>query len=286
MKNDHIELSKWLGKTEVICDVISQAPYAALSATLDRQGKLAEPGLSLPPLWHWLYFLPKHLQSEIGLDGHAKLGSFLPPVTLPRRMWAGGRFKFNAPVCIGDAVSRTSEIESITEKIGRTGSLIFVTVRHDIRISGSTEIALSEWHDIVYRDALKVNDTPTIPLAAPLSSAWERKWIPSEVLLFRYSALTFNGHRIHYDRSYVTQIEGYPGLIVHGPLIATLLVDLLRWNYPDAELISFEFKAIRPTFDLHHFFVCGEPLKDGKTIHLWAKDHEGYLTMDAIAEIK
>jgi 3-methylfumaryl-CoA hydratase len=283
------QVEQWLGKTQVMSDVISPFPYAALSATFDRQDETPSVGLPLPPLWHWLYFLPLHLQSDIGLDGHAKLGSFLPPVSLPRRMWAGGRFKFNSPICIGDAVTRNSEIESITEKKGRTGNLVFVTVRHDIRVLGRSEIALSEWHDIVYRDAIHNNENPnnsSTALIAPTTSQWERKCIPNEVLLFRYSALTFNGHRIHYDRSYVTKVEGYPGLVVHGPLIATLLLDLLRSQLPSAELLSFEFKAIRPTFDLYSFFVCGEPSEDGKKVHLWAKDHEGFLTMDAWAEIK
>jgi len=123
------------------------------------------------------------------------------------------------------------------------------------------------------------------PHRAPASSAWERRIVPDDVLLFRYSALTFNGHRIHYDRKYVTEVEGYPGLIVHGPLIATLLMDLLRSNKPDAVVRSFEFKAVRPTFDIHPFSVHGEPSADGKTVHLWARDHEGFLTMDAIATL-
>jgi len=286
MKNENTNITHWVGKAEVVSDTVTATPYAALSATLNRPNGRPQNGASLPPLWHWLYFLPLYQQAELGADGHAKLGSFLPPVPLPRRMWAGGRFKFFSSLNVGDEICRTSEIENITEKNGRTGALVFVTVRHDIRQVGATEIALTEWHDIVYRDAINSTDVPVAPIVAPVSSAWERKWIPDDVLLFRYSALTFNGHRIHYDRRYVTQTEGYPGLIVHGPLIATLLLDLLRWNCPDAELASFEFKAIRPTFDLNHFFVCGEPSVDGKTIRLWAKDHEGFLTMDAVAEIK
>jgi 3-methylfumaryl-CoA hydratase len=127
---------------------------------------------------------------------------------------------------------------------------------------------------------------PPPPQRAPENAPWERQWVPDDVLLFRYSALTFNGHRIHYDRRYVTETEGYPGLIVHGPLIATLLLDLLRHQHPGAEVVRYSFKAVRPTFDIHPFFVCGEPLGDGRSFHLWARDHEGWLTMDATAVIR
>jgi 3-methylfumaryl-CoA hydratase len=201
-------------------------------------------------------------------------------------MWAGSQFQFHAPLRVGDAVTRTSTIEGVNEKSGRTGPLVFVKVRHEIRRDGEPAVALTEFHDIVYREAAKPTDVAPPPHAAPAASPWEKKWVSDDVLLFRYSALTFNGHRIHYDRRYVTDVEGYPGLVVHGPLIATLLVDLLRWQLPDARVAGFEFRAVRPTFDLNPFFVCGEPLPDGKTFHLWAKDHEGWLTMDATAVIE
>ena len=145
---------------------------------------------------------------------------------------------------------------------------------------------LTEFHDIVYREAPRADDAAPPPKKAPASATWQRKWIADDVLLFRYSALTFNAHRIHYDRRYVREIEGYPGLIVHGPLIATLLLDLLRDKVPDAERARFEFRAIRPLSDIHPFFVCAQPQQDGKTFHLWAADHEGSLTMDATAVIK
>jgi 3-methylfumaryl-CoA hydratase len=281
-----MNLKDWIGRTETVDDTITATPYAALSATLDRDALRPEPGTALPALWHWLYFLPLHRHSEIGPDGHAKRGGFLPPVPLPRRMWAGSQFQFHRPLRVGDAIRRVSTIESVEEKSGRTGSLVFVKVRHEVHANGSGEASLTEFHDIVYRDAAKPTDVAPPPKAAPGASAWEKKWIPDEVLLFRYSALTFNGHRIHYDRPYVTGAEGYPGLIVHGPLIATLLLDLLRWMLPGARVARFEFRAVRPTFDTHHFFVCGEPAADGKAARLWAKDHEGWLTMDATAVLE
>jgi len=174
----------------------------------------------------------------------------------------------------------------VTEKSGRSGPLVFVRVRHEIRRRDEAPAALVEFHDIVYREAPRPGEVAPPPKPAPAQGAWERRWVPDDVLLFRYSALTFNSHRIHYDRRYVTTVEGYPGLIVHGPLIATLLLDLLRHELPEAEVARYEFRAVRPLFDLHPFFVCGEPQGDGKTFRLWARDHEGFLAMDATAVVR
>ena len=280
------ELNAWIGRSETLHDTIVATPVMALTATLDHPATPVDTGTALPPLWHWLYFLPMHRQSEIGPDGHAKRGGFLPPVPLPRRMWAGSQFEFRAPIRVGDRVARTSTIADVTSKEGRTGKLVFVKVRHELRCNDASEPALVEFHDIVYREAQGPNDVAPPPQAASADAAWHRSIVPDDVLLFRYSALTFNGHRIHYDRRYVTEVEGYPGLIVHGPLIATLLLDLLRRERPDAEVASFRFKAVRPTFDLHPFSVKGQAQADGKTVRLWAADHEGWLTMDATATLR
>jgi len=286
-KETAVDLKNWIGRSETVADVITPTPCAALAATLDRDAERPAPGTTLPPLWHWLYFLPLHRQSEIGPDGHAKRGGFLPPVPLPRRMWAGGQFRFDAPLRTGDAVARTSTIANVTEKSGRTGNLVFVTVRHEIRSNGAADPALTEFHDIVYREAPRADDPPPPPpQPAPEGPVWRKRWVSDDVLLFRYSALTFNGHRIHYDRRYVTEVEGYPGLIVHGPLIATLLLDLLRHRLPEAEVATFRFRAVRPTFDINPFEVCGVPAEDGKSVRLWAQDHEGWLTMDATATLR
>ena len=283
---DASELTAWIGRSETVHDTIGPTPVVALTATLDHPAAPVEPGSELPPLWHWLYFLPMHRQSEIGADGHAKRGGFLPPVPLPRRMWAGSQFEFRAPIRVGDAVARTSTIADVTVKQGRTGALVFVKVRHELRCNRAAEPALVEFHDIVYREAQREGDPAPPPQAAPADAAWQREIVPDDVLLFRYSVLTFNGHRIHYDRRYVTEVEGYPGLIVHGPFIATLLLDLLRRQAPKARVASFRFKAVRPIFDLHSFRVNGSPSADGKTVHLWASDHEGWLAMDATAVLK
>jgi 3-methylfumaryl-CoA hydratase len=278
------ELGAWIGRSETVHDTVGPTPVVALTATLDHPAGAVPAGTALPPLWHWLYFLPMHRQSEIGADGHARRGGFMPPVPLPRRMWAGSQFEFRTPIRVGDAVSRKSTIADVTVKSGRTGQLVFVKVRHELHCNGAAEPALVEFHDIVYREAQRADDVAPPPLAAPAGAQWQREITPDDVLLFRYSALTFNGHRIHYDRQYVTEVEGYPGLVVHGPLIATLLMDLLRRHLPDAEVATFRFKAVRPTFDLHPFKVCGS--RDGDTVRLWAQDHEGWLTMDAVATLK
>ena len=299
-----MNLQDWIGRSETVEDIATATPYAALAATLDwpatggeglqRPQLLQRPsrppaGTPLPCLWHWLYFLPIAAQRDIGEDGHPKRGGFMPPVPLPRRMWAGSDFEFHEPLLVGDALSRTSTLLDVKEKSGRTGSLIFVKVRHEIRRNGAQAVALTEHHHIVYRAAASPDDVAPPPQAAPTGGdaegTWERRIVPDDVLLFRYSALTFNGHRIHYDRKYVTSVEGYPGLVVHGPLIATLLMDLLRRNLPDAQVLRFAFKAVRPTFDIHAFSVHGQPSADGKTVHLWGRDHEGWLTMDAMATL-
>jgi 3-methylfumaryl-CoA hydratase len=200
-------------------------------------------------------------------------------------MWAGSQFHFHEPLRIGDRLRRVSRIENVAEKSGRSGHLVFVKVRHEVSRDDAAAPSLTEFHDIVYREAPGPEDKALPPIAAPDNAEWQREWAPDDVLLFRYSALTFNGHRIHYDRRYVTEVEGYPGLVVHGPLIATLLLDLLRHKRPDAELVEFRFRAVRPTFDVNKFSVCGAPDPDGN-IHLWARDHEGWLTMDATAVTK
>lgn len=282
MKIDINHLQSWIGQTESIQDLATVVPLRALSATLDRDDAGIDIGTEVPPCWHWLYFLPLHRQSEIGLDGHAKRGGFLPPVPLPRRMWAGSRIEFLAPVRAGQTISRSSRIADVRMKEGRTGPLVFVHVHHDIRAEG--QLAIHEEHDIVYRDMPQPGEPAPAGVPAPQDASWTREIRPDDVLLFRYSALTFNGHRIHYDRRYVTEVEGYPGLIVHGPLIATLLLDLLRRQLPTAQVRRFSFKAMKPIFDIAPFSVCGR-MEGDKTVRLWAVTPEGHLAMDASAEL-
>lgn len=281
MSLDIDHLRSWIGKQETLEDRATLVPVAALSATLDRDDPAPRAGDPLPPLWHWLYFLPLARQSQIGPDGHPQRGGFLPPVPLPRRMWAGGRFTFLKPIGLEEKIKRVSTVADVTVKQGRAGALCFVLVKHEV--FGENGLALQEEHDIVYRDAPAPNEPAPAPKPAPTDGVWQRDIVPDDVLLFRYSALTFNGHRIHYDRRYVTEVEGYPGLIVHGPLIATLLVDLLRRN-TDKPLKSFKFRAVSPLFDIAPFSVHGRPGEDG-TVALWARNATGGVAMEAEAVV-
>jgi 3-methylfumaryl-CoA hydratase len=279
MPESNPPLDAWVGRSESQDDYVSAFPVTALAATLERE---VSPN-TVPPLWHWLYFLPVAPLSGVGPDGHPKRGGFLPPVELPRRMWAGGRLTFLTPLEVGDTATRTSTIEKVNEKAGRTGRLVFVTVAH--RVTQAGRVAIEEEQDIVYRDPPSPSEASKEPERAPGGERWSREIHPDPVMLFRYSALTFNGHRIHYDYPYVTREEGYPDLVVHGPLIATCLIDLVHREAPDAVVRRFEFRAQRPTFANRPFKVCGVPSADGKSVELWAQDHEGYLTMRATAHL-
>lgn len=271
-------LNGWIGKTETRIDTITPTPLAALSATLDRDDPFPSVGDPLPLLWHWLLFLDLHRQSELGPDGHPRRGGFLPPVSLPRRMWAGGRFEFFHPLRIGETATRVSKISNVQAKDGRSGPLVFITVRHEI--SNAQGLALWEEQDLVYRGH---SSSKTEPVAERTDADWERLIRPDDVLLFRYSALTFNGHRIHYDRRYCTEIEGYPGLVVHGPLLATLLIDLLRRNLPQARVKTFSFRAMSPLYDISPFTVRGKV--QGESVLLWAANEKGNLAVTATAGI-
>lgn len=279
MRQTPQNLRQWLGRREVAHDHVTASPLARLSATLDRSDDPPREGDAVPPLWMWLYFLPSDRESELGSDGHAQRGGFLPPVGLPNRMWAGGRLQFLRDIRVGSTVTRTSEIVEISEKVGRSGPLVFVSVRHEI--ADGDGMALIEEHDIVYRSQLSDGLSLT-PKVAPSESSWSREICADDVFLFRFSALTFNGHRIHYDRRYATEVEKYPGLVVHGPLIAVLLLDLLRRHLPHARVREFSFRAIRPLFDLEPFLICGH-IESPQRVSLWAKDRKESTAMEAIA---
>lgn len=273
-------LKSWIGRSETRDEVLAPFPANALAATLDRADPPYREGDALPPLWHWLHFLPISPLAEAGPDGHPARGGFLPPVPLPRRMWAGSRLTFLRPLLIGEKSCRVSTVTKVEHKAGKSGELVFVTVRHEL--SGEQGPAIEEEHDIVYRGLPTPGAPSPAPVPAPSEAGWRRPIQPDPVLLFRYSALTFNSHRIHYDLDYVTQVEGYPGLIVHGPLIATLLLDGLRRALPEAKVAHFAFRAIAPVFHTDAFAVGGSV--DGADVKLWA-EKAGSLTMDATARL-
>jgi len=271
------QFKEWIGRTDIRQDVVTAAPLVALAALLDRDDPPPAAGDAAPPLAHWLYFLPNYRQSEAGPDGHALRGSFLPPVPLARRMWAGSRLEFLRPLRVGARIARLSRIQDVAPKEGRSGPLVFVTVRHEV--SDEEGPVLTDEHDIVFRGETALGGKP---VQAATDEAWRREIRPDPVLLFRYSAVTFNSHRIHYDHPYSTKVEGYPGLVVHGPLIATLLVDLLR-RHSSATLRTYSFRALRPLYDTASFWTCGLPDDAGRTAKLWTRDAQGAVTMDAVA---
>ena len=271
-------ITSWIGRTETRTDTVTVAPLVALSALLDRDDPTPVDGDAAPPLAHWLYFLPVYRQSDAGPDGHAVKGGFLPPIELPRRMWAGSRLEFLRPLRVGAAVKRVSTITDVVEKVGRSGALVFVTVRHEV--SDEQGAVLTDEHDIVFRGESALASKP---VHAPSGAVWRREIRPDPVLLFRYSAVTFNSHRIHYDYPYVTKVEGYPGLVVHGPLTATLLIDLFRRSAPEIEVQTFAFRALRPLYDTASFFTCGLPDEQNRRARLWTRDAEGAVSMEATA---
>ena len=279
MSEDFERLKQWIGRTESCSDTATAWPVAALAATLDRRDPAPAAGDAIPPGWHWLYFLETTPASELGADGHAQRGGFLPPVTLPRRMWAGGRIEFLRPLRVGEALRRDSEIVAVEPKLGKSGHLVFVTVRHTVLASG--EIATIEEHDIVYREAVRPGDPLPPGTKAPVQARWRRELSADAVMLFRFSALIFNAHRIHYDLDYAREEERYPGLVVHGPLQAVLLLDLAR-RAERRGVRKFVYRAVRPVFHDQRFTVNGQP-RDDDSAELWIADAEGNLAMTATA---
>jgi 3-methylfumaryl-CoA hydratase len=280
MTQDFEQFREWVGRKEQRTDIVTKWPVTALAATLDDAKISSEVGQPLPPGWHWMFFLEAKPPSELGSDGHPKRGGFLPPVPLPRRMWAGGRLDFQRSLVIGEIITRDSEIASVEPKTGRTGTLVFVTVRHTI--SGEKGVAIVEEQDIVYRDAAKAGDPLPAGKAAPQDPAWTRNVMPDSVMLFRYSALTFNGHRIHYDNDYATREEHYPGRVVHGPLQATLLLDLCRQN-AERPLKKFEYRAQHPMFAGQAFTVNGNFDAAKSQADVWTANDAGVYAMRGTA---
>jgi 3-methylfumaryl-CoA hydratase len=259
-----VDLRAWIGRTERRGDDVGAASLSALAATFDRDD-LA---------------IPLARQDQIGVDGHPVRGGFLPPIALPRRMWAGGELQFHHPLQVGDEITRQSRILDVDAKQGKSGPLVFVKVRHEI--SNARGLAITEEQDIVYRDMPAAGAPAPAGTKAATDEDYRETVVPDPVLLFRYSALTFNGHRIHYDRPYATEVEGYPGLVVHGPMVATLLLGLASRRLPQRRVRGFAFRAVRPLFDTAAFELCGKAEADGSQ-KLWARNHDGALAMEARA---
>lgn len=275
---DMAHLKQWVGKEMSDVDTLSVRHAHLMAATLGLDPAALAEGVPLPPLWHWIYFLSGSPPSELGRDGHPARGGFLPPVPLPNRMWAGGRLEFLAPLPLGASVEKRSRIVSVEHKQGRSGELVFVTVRHDLLHGGRT--AISEHHDIVYKETAPPGPRPPSAATAMPAAQHSRRFEPTSTTLFRYSALTFNGHRIHYDVDYCREVEGYSNLVIHGPLHATLLA-MYAEEIAGKSLATFRYRGMQPS-------VLGTVLTinahaSGSDATVWTALPDGSVSMQADA---
>jgi 3-methylfumaryl-CoA hydratase len=275
---DETILRQWIGNERVSEDLIDCRRANLLKATLDPGRADLQVGDPLPAGWHWIYFPEASRMDTLGRDGHAALGGFLPPIALPRRMWAGTRLRFHGPVWLEEEIRKVSTLVDVRRRTGRSGELCFVTVNH--RYFAGSDLRLEEDHDIVYRSAASAAGERT-PARAESESDHSMVITPSATLLFRYSALTFNGHRIHYDIDFCRDVEGYPGLVVHAPLTATLMLGLAQRNYADSRAVFAEFrqKSVSPLFHGNPFTIHLQESASG--CRLWAANHEGALAATA-----
>ncbi len=283
MTQDLEKLKEWIGQKETDIDYVTIPSVHRLASTLDRDDPMPKFGDALPPGWHSILFPRVVRHSQIGQDGHPERGDFLPPVPLPRRMFAGKRITLHQPLLVGDEVRRESTIISVTPKTGRTGQMVFVTVKTDM--ISPRGVAITEEQDIVYREEPAKGAPPPEPQPAPGTAVWTKTVTPDPVMLFRYSALTFNGHRIHYDHPYVTVVEGYPERVMNGGLTTLLVFELAR-AHAKTPLKFIASRNVRPMFVNRPISVCGEPSADGKSAKLWTLDDTGALSLSATAEFQ
>ena len=269
---DLAHLQQWIGNTETAEDWVSPTAVEGFQHTLDYDETEL---LHAPPGFHWTLGIAKPKISEVGRDGHAALGGFLPPMSGLNRMWAGSVLAFKQPLAVGQAVERNSTVSNVELKSGRSGPLVFVTVQHRYDQAGAT--CFEEEQKLVFRTPPDPGKPVREPDPAPTNPEVQREIIPNPVMLFRYSALTFNGHRIHYDVDYCRDVEGYPGLVVHGPLQATLLMDLAVRMKPNARFRRFKFRALNPVFCTGPFLVCGR--EADRHLQLWVAHPQGTLAM-------
>lgn len=274
-------LQQWIGREDAAEDIITPALAARFHATLGGSDDPAPLGAIVPQLIHFCLCQPAVGMAVLGEDGHPARGGFLPPVPLPRRMWAGSEIDFRHELKVGDAVRRTSRIAEVTAKTGRTGTLCFVLVDHEVSVDGET--AIRERQTIVYREAASGGQGS---VAAPFDPAPRGDVVESidvsPTLLFRYSALTFNAHRIHYDHPYATEIEGYPGLVVHGPLQASLLIQMAARCHGNKMPARFSFRGASPAFGGQPLELNAGKLADDR-LELWTAQGGGPVTMHATA---
>jgi 3-methylfumaryl-CoA hydratase len=277
-KLDIDHLRQWIGRSTEASDIVTAQLVKGLRATLFQEIGEPEAGDAAPFTTHWCLAPPVSPMSQLGPDGHPTRGGFLPPVPLPRRMWAGGELEFLDTLRVGDDTKRSSRITDVTMKTGSTGALCFVSVEHLITTPRGT--AIRERQDIVYRDVSRAAAPAKAPPPPPIARHHESH-MADPVLLFRYSALTFNGHRIHYDRDYVTRVEGYPGLVFHGPLQAALIVEFAAKLRGGTAPKKFSYRGVQPLFEGSEFSINANETDDG--MELWAANSEGQPTMKGTA---
>jgi 3-methylfumaryl-CoA hydratase len=279
------DLKKHVGRTQTADDVLHPGPANLLRLALGRRGPELKDGDPLPPAWLALYFLPRYGPDELRPDGSPRDAGVVPPMPMPRRMFAGERVRFHQPLRLGEAVRRETTLADISLKTGSTGGLVFATVVN--RVFGARGLALEDERRTVFREEVKTGERNQAPRRdpAPTDAPWRRRITPDPVLLFRYSALTFNSHRIHYDLRWATETEGYPGLVVHGPLTTTLLIDFARDSNPGRPIRAYSTQARAPLFDVAPFELRGRPAADGRGAELWAVTPEGTIAMSAEVDL-
>jgi 3-methylfumaryl-CoA hydratase len=278
------DLKKHVGRTQTATDVLHPGPANLLRLALGRPERELKEGDPLAPAWLALYFLPRYGPDELRPDGSPRDAGVVPPMPMPRRMFAGERVRFHRPLRLGEAVRRETTLADIALKTGSTGTLVFATVVN--RVFGADGLAVEDERRTVFREEVKAGERNQAPRRdpAPADAPWRRRVTPDPILLFRYSALTFNSHRIHYDRRWATETEGYPGLVVHGPLTTTLLIDFARDSSPGRAMRAYTTQARAPLFDVAPFELRGRPTGDGRGAELWAVTPEGTIAMSAEVE--
>ena len=279
------DLRSHIGRTQTATDVVHAGPANFLRLALGRSEPEYREGDVLPPAWLGLYFLPRVASDALRPDGSPRDTGVVPPLALPRRMFAGERVRFHGAVRVGDTLRRETRLADISVKHGGTGSLVFATVTS--RVYGRDGLVLEDERRTVFREEVKAGERNQAPRreAPPNDAPWRRSVSPDPVLLFRFSALTFNSHRIHYDRVWAMEVEGYPGLVVHGPLTTTLLIDFARDQNLGRRITAYTTQARAPLFDTAPFELRGRPTADGRGAELWAVTPEGTVAMSAEVEL-
>jgi 3-methylfumaryl-CoA hydratase len=272
----------YIGKSETASDVVTASAMLKFAATLGQDNPPMEKGAAIPPGWYGGFFPASHRPSQMRTDGQASGGGIAPPIPLPRRRIGGTRMIFQEPLRIGDDISRVTEIADIQIDDGPSGAMVTVVERNTISSNRGTGVI--EERDLVMLSEKRAESMTATPPAVPAQASWQEVIEPNPPLLFRFSAIRFNSHRIHYDRDYVTKIEKLPGLVVQSSLVSQLMIEMCRKQMPASRLTSFDFKSYRQIYDIGKFTLAGTPTGDSREAQLWALDANGNLAMTATAK--